>query len=206
MNGNTMDAPPIEVWFDFASHYSYLAVMRVEDAALALGVTVRWKPVLLGPIFRSLGWQSSPFVEQKAKGEYAWRDIERQCRKHGLELSRPSVFPRPSLTPLRVALAGADEPWIGDFCREVMRMNFSRDLDIDSVDAMSGALGRLGLPVQPIIARALSEENKLALRRQTEEARQRGLFGAPTFFVGDEMFWGNDRLDDALAHAVASAR
>ncbi len=206
MNGNTMDAPPIEVWFDFASHYSYLAVMRVEDAALALGVTVRWKPVLLGPIFRSLGWQSSPFVEQKAKGEYAWRDIERQCRKHGLELSRPSVFPRPSLTPLRVALAGADEPWIGDFCREVMRMNFARDLDIDSVDAMSGALGRLGLPVQPIIARALSEENKLALRRQTEEARQRGLFGAPTFFVGDEMFWGNDRLDDALAHAVASAR
>jgi 2-hydroxychromene-2-carboxylate isomerase len=180
--------------------------MRVEDAALALGVTVRWKPVLLGPIFRSLGWQSSPFVEQKAKGEYAWRDIERQCRKHGLELSRPSVFPRPSLTPLRVALAGADEPWIGDFCREVMRMNFARDLDIDSVDAMSGALGRLGLPVQPIIARALSEENKLALRRQTEEARQRGLFGAPTFFVGDEMFWGNDRLDDALAHAVASAR
>jgi len=206
MNGNTMDAPPIEVWFDFASHYSYLAVMRVEDAALALGVTVRWKPVLLGPIFRSLGWQSSPFVEQKAKGEYAWRDIERQCRKHGLELSRPSVFPRPSLTPLRVALAGADEPWIGDFCREVMRMNFARDLDIDSVHAMSGALGRLGLPVQPIIARALSEENKLALRRQTEEARQRGLFGAPTFFVGDEMFWGNDRLDDALAHAVASAR
>jgi 2-hydroxychromene-2-carboxylate isomerase len=198
--------PSIEIWFDFASHYSYLAVMRVEDAASARGVAVRWKPVLLGPIFRAIGWQSSPFVEQKAKGEYAWRDIERQCRKHGLELKRPSAFPRPSLTPLRVALAGADEPWVGDFCREVMRMNFVLDMDIDSVEAVSGALGRLGLPVEPIVARALSSENKLALREQTEEAQRRGLFGAPTFFVGDEMFWGNDRLEDALEFAVASAR
>ncbi len=196
----------IEIWFDFASHYSYLAVMRIEEAAAARGVSVDWKPVLLGPIFRAIGWQSSPFVDQRIKGEYAWRDIERQCRKHGLELSRPSVFPRPSLTPLRVALAGATEPWVGDFCREVMRMNFARDLDIDSVDAVSGALGRLGLPAAPIVAQALSEANKLALREQVERARRRGLFGAPTFFVGDEMFWGNDRLEDALDHAVGSAR
>src|SRR5690606_9053010 len=158
------------------------------------------------PIFRAIGWQASPFVDQKAKGEYAWRDIERQCRKHGLELSRPSVFPRPSLTPLRVALAGSTEPWIGDFCREVMRMNFVRDVDIDSVDAVSGALGRLGLPVGPIISQALSDANKLALREQTEQARRHGLFGAPTFFVGDEMFWGNDRLDDALEYAIESTR
>lgn len=207
MNASAGRAPSIEIWFDFASHYSYLAVMRVEEAASARGVAVQWKPVLLGPIFRAIGWQSSPFVEQKAKGEYAWRDIERQCRKYGLELKRPSTFPRPSLTPLRVALAGADEPWVGDFCREVMRMNFARDMDIDSVEAVTGALGRLGLPVEPIVARALSNENKLALREQTEEAQRRGLFGAPTFFVGEEeMFWGNDRLEDALEFAVASAR
>jgi 2-hydroxychromene-2-carboxylate isomerase len=87
-----------------------------------------------------------------------------------------------------------------------MRMNFARDMDLDSVEAVTGALGRLGLPVEPIVARALSNENKLALREQTEEAQRRGLFGAPTFFVGEEMFWGNDRLEDALEFAVASAR
>ncbi|MCO5119700.1 MAG: 2-hydroxychromene-2-carboxylate isomerase [Burkholderiaceae bacterium] len=206
MNDTPQDTASIEIWFDFASHYSYLAVMRVEDVAAARGVAVRWKPVLLGPVFRAIGWQSSPFIDQKAKGEYAWRDIERQCRKYGLELVRPSVFPRASLTPLRVALAGADEPWIGDFCREVMRMNFARDLDIDSADAVGDALGRLGLPPGPILARALSDTNKLALRTQTEEARRRGLFGAPTFFAGDEMFWGNDRLEDALEHAAGPGR
>src|SRR5690606_24960278 len=163
---------------------------------------VRWQRVLLGPISRAVGWQSSPFVDQKLKADYAWRDIERQCRKHGLDLVRPRVFPRGSLTPLRVAIAGGDEPWIGDFCREIMRMNFARDQEIDSVDAVSQALGRLGLPAAAIVAQALSDANKNALREQTERARQRGLFGAPTFFVGGEMHWGNDRLEDALEHAA----
>ncbi len=202
----TQDAASIEIWFDFASHYSYLAVMRIEDAAVARGVAIHWRPVLLGPIFRAIGWQASPFVDQKLKGEYAWRDIERQCLKYGLDLVRPSVFPRASLLPLRVAIAGSEEPWIGGFCHEVMRMNFARDLEIDSVDAISGALGRLGLPVAAILAQALSDANKLALREQTERAHRRGLFGAPTFFVGDEMFWGNDRLEDALEHAVRHRR
>ena len=82
------------------------------------------------------------------------------------------------------------------------RRNFARDLEIDSVDAVSEALGRLGVPAAAIVDQALSDANKLALREQTEQARRRGLFGAPTFFVGNEMYWGNDRLEDALEHAA----
>ncbi len=197
-----MSAPPdIEFWFDFGSNYSYLATMRIEEAAARAGVPVRWKPFLLGPIFRSLGWETSPFVLQKAKGEYMWKDMVRECRKLGVPWLRPTRFPRAAVLPLRVALVGAGQPWIGDYCRRVMSLNFAEDRDIDVPEVVEEVLTRLGLPAREIVDAARSEANKLALRAQTEEAAARGIFGAPTFFVGDEMFWGNDRLDDALAFA-----
>jgi 2-hydroxychromene-2-carboxylate isomerase len=99
-------------------------------------------------------------------------------------------------------MLGADEPWIGAFCRGIMRLNFAQDREIDSPEAVSEVLMQQGLPAQTIIADALADANKLALREQTERARAKGVFGAPTFFVGAEMFWGNDRLDDALACAA----
>ncbi len=194
----------IEIWFEFGSNYSYLSVMRIEAAALQFQVTVRWKPFLLGPIFRSLGWSTSPFVLQKAKGDYVWTDMARQCRKHGLPWQRPTVFPRSALLPLRVALVGAEQPWIGAYCRRIMTLNFAEDREIDDPRLVAEVLTELGLPAQGILEEAQSDANKLRLRRQTEAAQARGIFGAPTFFVGDEMFWGDDRLDDALAHRVAS--
>ena len=198
------EASCIEFWFEFASNYSYLSVMRIEDAAAALGVTIRWKPFLLGPIFRSFGWNTSPFVLQKAKGDYVWKDMVRQCRKHGLPWVRPSTFPRSALLPLRVALVGADQGWGGAFCRRVMRLNFAEDRDIDSLPVVAHVLDELRLPAREILEAAQSAHNKARLRQQTEEAAARGIFGAPTFFVGDEMFWGDDRLDDALAWCARS--
>jgi 2-hydroxychromene-2-carboxylate isomerase len=103
-----------------------------------------------------------------------------------------------------VALAGADEPWVGAFCRRMMRANFAEDLDIDAEAVVREALAALDLDADAIVERALDEANKLALRHQTDEAMARGIFGAPTFFVHGEMFWGNDRLDDALALAAAA--
>lgn len=194
----------IDFWFDFASNYSYLSVMRIESQAAMHQVRVRWQPFLLGPVFQALGYDTSPFVVQKEKGEYVWKDMERQCSKYAIPWRRPSEFPRRPLLPLRVATLGANEPWIGAFCREVMQRNFAQDLEIDSPEAMNDVLGRLGLPAQQIIADALTDANKLKLREQTEQARVQRIFGAPTFFVGGEMFWGNDRLDDALAFAAAA--
>lgn len=193
--------PTLEFWFEFGSNYSYLSVMRIEAAAARQGVRVLWKPFLLGPIFRALGMDNSPFVLQKEKGAYMWQDMVRQCRKYGLPWRRPSVFPRLGVLPLRVALAGESEPWVGPFCQTVMQLNFVHDQEINSEAVLAPVLEGLGLPAGEILAAAGSDAIKARLRVHTDEARARGVFGAPTFFVGEEMFWGNDRLDDALACA-----
>ncbi|MCB1928619.1 MAG: 2-hydroxychromene-2-carboxylate isomerase [Rhodocyclaceae bacterium] len=194
--------PTIEFWFDFGSNYSYISTMRIEAAASRSGLQVRWRPFLLGPIFRSFGWESSPFVLQAAKGEYVWKDMVRECRKAGIAWRKPSVFPRPAVLPLRVALVGAGQTWIGAYCRRMMALNFAEDRDIDSVETVAEVLHGLGLEAGEILAAAQSDANKRRLREQTEAAKALRIFGAPTFLVGDEMFWGNDRLDDAIAEAL----
>lgn len=194
-----MAMPILEFWFDFGSNYSYLSAMRIEALAHQAGVRIVWKPFLLGVVFKSLGWESPPFVLQKRKGDYAWRDMARLCDKYGLPLKKPTTFPRTALLPMRVALIGADQGWIAPFSRRMMTMNFAEDRDIDNVDAVSQALSELDLDAPAILALALADENKLRLRRQTDQAQSLGLFGAPSFISGSELFWGNDRLDDALA-------
>ena len=189
----------LELWFEFGSNYSYLSLMRIEDEARRLGVHVRWKPFLLGPIFRALGMETSPFIVQKGKGAYMQQDMARLCRKYGLApWVMPSVFPRLCVLPLRIVLVAAEQPWVGAFCRKVMELNFVRDQDVNQPEQMLPILTELGLSGADILEEAQSERNKLRLRDQTAEARSLGIFGAPTFFVGKEMFWGNDRLDDAL--------
>lgn len=194
--------PEIELWFDFGSNYSYLSVMRIESETRRRGVRTLWQPFLLGPIFRALGMENSPFVLQKEKGAYVWRDMVRQCHKYGLRWVQPSVFPRLGVLPLRIALLGVDQPWIGAFCRQVMELNFVLDQDINQPEPIARILTGLALPASELIEKARAEPTKARLREQTERARAKGIFGAPTFFVGDEMFWGNDRLDDAMQFAL----
>ncbi len=200
------DRRTIEFWFDFGSNYSYLAAMRIEELASSLGLALAWKPFLLGAIFQSSGWESSPFVLQKQKGEYVWKDMERQAQKYGLAWKKPSVFPRRAILPTRVAVLGMNEEWIGDFVRAVMTRNFVEDKDLDSEDAVREVLASMDVNAEAIVAQAQSEENKRRLRHATETAFDRGIFGAPMFFAVDEMFWGNDRLEDALAVAKAQAQ
>jgi 2-hydroxychromene-2-carboxylate isomerase len=197
--GNTL-----ELWFDLGSNYSYLSVMRIEELSRPHGVKIIWKPFLLGPIFKSFGWDSSPFVLQKEKGAYTWRDMARQCEKYRLPWNRPSTFPRRAVLPTRVALLGADAPWIGAYSKRMMQINFVEDREFDTPEVVSEVLDALGLPASELLGEAQTDEHKLRLREQTDAARRRGVFGAPTFFVGTEMFWGNDRLEDALALADSS--
>lgn len=201
MDPHNIESCALEFWFDFGSNYSYLSMMRIEALAAAHGVPIALKPFLLGPIFKSFGWDSSPFVLQKQKGAYTWRDMERQCAKYGLPWKRPDTFPRRALLPLRIALQGAAEPWVWEFCKRVMQANFVADREIDEPLLMTEILTALGVPAADLIAAAQTDTAKGALRSQSEHAAQRGIFGAPTFFVGDEMFWGNDRLEDAIALA-----
>jgi 2-hydroxychromene-2-carboxylate isomerase len=189
----------IEFWFDFASNYSYLSMLRIRRLAADAGLQVRLKPFLLGPIFKSLGWENSPFVLQAAKGNYVWRDMERQCAKYDLAWRRPSVFPRDSVLAARVALHGEGTPWVDAFCEQVMLANFAEDRDIADEAVIAAILHGLGRDSAAIIAAAKEEPCKAVLRARTAQAQERGIFGAPMFFVEREMYWGNDRLEDACA-------
>lgn len=194
----------MKFWFEFASTYSYLAAARIEALAAAANVEIDWKPFLLGPIFKSQGWNDSPFNIYPAKGRYMWRDMERLCATCGLPLQRPSQFPRNGLLAARVTCAVAEQPWVGRFVAGVYRANFGADRDIAAPDTLAAVLAELGQPAT-WLEQAQSPEVKQRLKENTEEAIALGVFGAPSFSVGDELFWGNDRLAEALAWSQRTA-
>jgi 2-hydroxychromene-2-carboxylate isomerase len=194
--------PTLEFWYEFASTYSYPAAARIEQAAADAGVSIRWRPFLLGPVFAAQGWNDSPFNIYPAKGRYMWRDLERICRRQGLPMKRPSRFPRNGLLCARVATLAAKEGWCGSFTRAVYHANFAEDVEIGEPGVVAGILDALGRNGRADCERAQAGEIKDALRASTQEAMERGIFGAPTFLVGEETFWGNDRLEDALSWAV----
>ncbi len=192
----------LEFWYEFASTYSYPAAMRIETLAAREGVGLRWRPFLLGPLFKEHGWNDSPFNIYAAKGRYMWRDLTRICESEGLALKLPPVrFPQNGLKAARVALVGESEGWTPAFSRAVFAANYAGQKDISEDATLSAILTGLGVDAGLALAAANAPENKEALKRQTEEAGSRGLFGAPSFTVGDELFWGNDRLEAALAWA-----
>jgi 2-hydroxychromene-2-carboxylate isomerase len=199
-------SPALDFWFDFGSTYSYLSAMRIETLARDAGIRLRWRPFLLGPIFQKLGWTTSPFNLQPAKGRYMWRDMARLCAEAELTLRRPSTFPRVALLAARVGVLAAEEAWCRDFVRAVFRANFAEDRDVADEAVIGAVLASLGQPAAGLIERAKSSENKLRLRAETEEAERLGVFGAPSFVTGGELFWGNDRLEQALDWARRAAQ
>jgi len=202
MNLPNTNPPTLDFWFDFASTYSYAAALRIGALAEKAGVTVNFRPFLLGPIFKAQGWTTSPFNLYPAKGGYMWRDLERICADLALPFARPEPFPQNSLLAARVALIGLHELWGEEFCLEVFRTQFGEGQRIEDAEAIGRILVRLEIAPGPVLKAALSDDNKARLRDQTEEAGRRGIFGAPTFITADgEMFWGNDRLERALLWA-----
>ncbi|HEX6851806.1 MAG TPA: 2-hydroxychromene-2-carboxylate isomerase [Candidatus Polarisedimenticolaceae bacterium] len=188
----------LEFWFDFGSTYSYPAAMRVEALAASRGVALAYRPFLLGPIFRLQGWSDSPFNLNPRRGAYMWRDVERICAGLGIPFRRPSSFPRNGLLAARVCCAHEGEPWIPAFVRAVFDANFARDREIAEPATIAACLEPLGLDPGRALAAAGAQPAKDLLRARTDEAERRGVFGAPTWFAGDELFWGNDRLEAAL--------
>ena len=195
-----MSKPVVEFWYEFASTYSYLAAERIEGVARVMGVEVRWRPFLLGPIFAAQGWETSPFNLYPNKGANMWRDIERTAARYHVNWSRPTSLPRNGLLAARVALVGVEEGWIANFSRAVFRTNFVEDRDIGDAATIAAIIDRLGLPAA-VIDRANAAETKARLRAQTDEAIALGVYGAPSFTVGKELFWGHDRMEQAFQWA-----
>lgn len=191
-----------EFWYEFASTYSYPAAMRIEPLAKAHGVSLGWRPFLLGPLFASQGWRDSPFNIYPAKGRYMWRDLQRICGALGLPLRQPDPFPQNSLLAARIALA-LDDATRAEFSRAVYAAEFGEGRAIADRALISALLIGLGLEPEAVFARAESDANKAALKAECARAAELGVFGAPCLIASDgELFWGNDRLEQGLAWAA----
>jgi len=191
-------------WYEFASTYSYPAAMRIERLAAEAGVAVDWRPLLIGPLFHEQqGLTDSPFNSFPVKGAYMWRDLERVCSGEGLPLRRPSQFPRNGLLAARIAIVGLDDGWTPAFSQAVYQANFVDDQDISDPSVLIPLIASIGAGPEHVLAAANSDPVKARLKQHVAQARDQGVFGAPSFVTADgELFWGNDRLEQALDWAV----
>jgi 2-hydroxychromene-2-carboxylate isomerase len=197
----------LQFWYEFASNYSYLSAMRVEELARKAGVEVDWRPFLLGPIFKSQGWHTSPFNLFPAKGRHMVRDMQRIAAARGIPFVLPNPFPPNGLQAARLAYVGKAEGWIAPFTRAVFAAEFGSGEDISDPAVLESILAGLGVDATRAIARSREPDVKDAVREQTALAQKTGIFGAPTFITDDgELFWGDDRLEQVLAWSRNTSR
>jgi 2-hydroxychromene-2-carboxylate isomerase len=183
----------LEFFFDYASPYSYLACQQVEAVAQRTGAELRWRPFLLGAVFKATG--NVPPISTANKASWLLRDVQDWTSYLGLPPFRiPENFPINSLKANRLGLVAAEQGRIVPFSHAAFRAAFAEGRDLSDPEVLAGLARVAELDPEQALAKAETQEIKDALRRNTDEALSRGAFGAPTFFVGDELFFGNDRL------------
>lgn len=190
----------MDFWFSIGSTYSYLSVMRLPGLARRHGVHVDWRPFNVREIMAEIG--NSPFIGKPVKAAYMWHDIGRQARKYGLSPVLPAPYPLARLerANLVAALARA-EGWVEAYTRETYRLWFEAGMAAGETDNLTQALRAIGQEPARVLDEAATPTTAALLSQATDEARAAGLFGAPSFIVNAEVFWGDDRLEDALAAA-----
>ncbi|MDH5493415.1 MAG: 2-hydroxychromene-2-carboxylate isomerase [Myxococcales bacterium] len=196
------DSPQIEFFYDVVSPYTYLASTRIEALAERLGATLRWRPFLLGAVFKATG--NAPPAQVPARGRYLLEDLERWARYYGIPFSFPGSFPARSITAQRALVAAARLGTEADATRlakAIFHEHWGEGRPIDAPERISSLATGIGLDGAAILQACGEPEIKEALRVATEEAVSRGAFGSPTFFAGERMFFGNDRLE-LLEHAL----
>lgn len=187
----------IEFWYSIGSTYSYMTVMRLPGLARARGATVRWRPFDVRAIMTEIG--NSPFIGKPVKAAHMWRDMERRAPRHGLAPRLPAPYPLTDLPFVNsVAVLGMDEGWGETFTRAAYRRWFEEGLWPDRGTGLELSLREAGQDPERVITAAGSTAATARLAQETDAARKRGIFGSPSFVVGDELFWGDDRLEDAL--------
>ena len=194
----------LEFFFFIGSTYSYLSVCRAADLARANGVELIWRPFSVRTLMREQN--NSPFVGKPVKTRYMWRDIERRAARFGIPFDGAPPYPiDPDELANRVATLAALEGWCPRFAQAAYRSWFLDKQDPGQPETLRSILARLGKDPDQCLARAATDEVRSEYASQTARARDLGVFGSPTFVHGSEIFWGDDRLDDALAWAKANA-
>ena len=187
----------IDFWFTMGSTYSYLTVMRLLDLQRSSGISFRWRPFHLLVILQEMN--HVPFADKPAKAAYMWRDIERRAAMYNLPTRLPAPYPvQQSIRANLVALVGMQEGWGQEFVRASYRHWIELGEETGSEPNVSASLRDIGQDSARVLSLADSETAKAELAAETDIARQLGIFGSPTFSVGTELFWGDDRLEDAI--------
>ena len=192
-----MDKRRIDFWFTMGSTYTYLSAMRLPDVARAAGVSFRWRPFHLAVLLKETN--HIPFADKPAKSAHMWRDIERRAAMHGIPARLPAPYPLANTERANlVAIVGMREGWGVDYVRAAYRRWFQQGEENGSDANLAASLGEVGQEPARVLALAAGEAARAELAAETDAARAAGLFGAPSFTVGNELFWGDDRLEDAL--------
>lgn len=188
----------IDFWLSIGSTYTYLTVMRLPEIERKTGVTFRWRPFSVRTIMQEM--KNVPFSTKPIKAAYMWRDIERRAAAYELPVQVPAPYPLAEFDLAnRVAVLGAREGWCEEYTRATYARWFQQGQPAGSEPNLSKSLLEIGQDPQRVIAEANSDEIGEAYAAATNEARSLNIFGAPSFVVGDEVFWGDDRLDDAIS-------
>ena len=193
----------LQFWFGYASTYSYLSVARIARLASERGVEVDWQPISLLPIFAERGMDRGPFLPYPDKLEYMWRDLERRAARHGLSYKRPTVYPPSTRLVTRVGVLAGQEGWCREFTEAVFNLHWTEGRYIGTEDNLDAALTLLGREKSKVLADSSGAYIDEALAARTARVKELKLFGAPSFTVGDELFWGDDRLEDAIDWAAS---
>jgi 2-hydroxychromene-2-carboxylate isomerase len=188
----------IDFWFTMGSTYSYLSVMRLAEVERAHDLKFRWRPFHLLLILQDM--KHVPFADKPAKSRYMWRDIERRAVMYGLPARLPAPYPaKQSIAANLIAIVGMREGWGVDFVRAAYRRWMQEGEETGSEPNVSASLRDIGLSPDRVLALANGKQANDLLLSETEAAKQLGIFGSPTFVVGKEIFWGDDRLEDAIS-------
>ncbi|HVO02709.1 MAG TPA: 2-hydroxychromene-2-carboxylate isomerase [Candidatus Cybelea sp.] len=187
---------PIEFWFDFSSPYGYLASYRIDEIGREFGREVVWRPYLLGVAFKNTG--QKPLVEQPLRGPYSLHDMQRSARKLQVPLILPDVFPMATIAASRAYYWAEDRSvrLAKDLAKALYRAAFAQGRNIAPIEAVVAIAWEMGIDGAELEAGIGNPVVKERLRKETDAAITRGIFGSPFVIVDDEPFWGNDRLDE----------
>ncbi len=191
----------MDLFFFIGSVYSYFAVMRAEAAASHAGIGLRWRPFNLRAIMVE---QDNVPRRNPVKPQYTWRDVERRAARHGLPWpGRPPYPVDADLLANRVAAVAAGAGWCAPYAQAIYRDWFQRHLAPGDPQHLAAVLRTLNQDPEAVLARANARDTHARFAAETDDARRLGIFGAPTIVWNGELFWGDDRLEDALAWAAA---
>lgn len=186
---------PIDFYFDFSSPYGYLASALIDEVAAKHGRRVRWRPFLLGAVFKVAN--TGPLTSYPLKGAYSIHDFQRSARLYGVPFRMPATFPVNSLMAARVYywLEATNPGMARPFARAVYAAYFADNRDISDREVVLDVAAKLGIDRAALLAGVEDPAVKAKLKQETDGAIARGVFGSPYMIVDGEPFWGADRLD-----------